>query len=534
MSTLWHRMPRITGGGSCTRQGGKSTNRLFTNGHKLMLPEYLRVHHNQDLTSLQQRYPGFDQVQNAIKRLTGHKLSIDGDQQGPFSESKQVGYLCDSPVAPSEKAAMDHLSRGLENMLQEIEFLRHELVLREAELATHVPVVSPPNTDHIASRLTSALATAASVVGAQAAGLYVLDDATTMLKLRSAHNLPHGRLLDPPRPLKECLGDLEALSGNTVVLEDTRLLSHWNCPEDFPSAVCIPVSSSSTLLGTMWVFCSEGRDFTEQETNLLEIVAGKIAVDLEREQLIAERRADDQLAKQKYLVADRQKSQLPNVKPLVDGWDISAWTEQGHQIGGDFHDWAVIEDGKLAVFAGDAMEDQLEAMMTATSLSSAVKANCRIGHSAELLIDRVNRTFWETCAGDHFASLAYAILDPSLGTVDAASCGHIEGLAIKQNSIESLWNHSWPLGSGPSVEPELASTMLQPGDAIALLSSGLVDILRELEGERWRQQLCDLVVRHLDLPADRITRAIQERLFAGSCNLKRDKTFVLVKRRLEP
>ena len=64
---------------------------------------------------------------------------------------------------------------------------------------------------------------------------------------------------------------------------DTRQLEHWNIPEEFPTAVCIPVSTATMPLGTLWLFSNQSRDFSEKETNVIEVVAGRVAVELERE-----------------------------------------------------------------------------------------------------------------------------------------------------------------------------------------------------------------------------------------------------------
>lgn len=516
------------------------------------IPNYLRVHREETQDSRpirQEAYPGLSKISEALTDLTGFGLALREEpstkkgkrmsQQHVTRGGKMARLELHSHEGPKPSSGenpdllqnLGGLAGGLEFLLAEIDRLRIAVRQREAELATHIPVVAHPAADHLADRLEAALASAVEVTGANAAGLYVLDDATSELKLRSSHNLPQSRLLDPPRLLEGSLADLEALSGNAVVLEDTKLLPHWPCPEDVPSAVCIPVATSTTPLGTLWVFADESRDFTDRETNLLEIIAGKLAVDLERDQLIAERRSTQKLTRQKNQIADRQKAQLPNVKPLVEGWDVSAWTQQGSEMGGDFHDWAVIEDGKLAIFVGDAMDDNFDAVMTSTSLATAVKANCRIAHTAEVMLDRVNRTFWAASAGDHFASLAYAIFDPMLGTMEAGSCGHVQGFAFKHNSVRPLWSNSWPLGSGPEVEPELSTAMLQPGEVMALMSSGLIETLRELDGKSWQTKFCDLVVRHLDLPSDRILRAVQERLDRAALSVSLDKTLVFVKRK---
>ena len=68
---------------------------------------------------------------------------------------------------------------------------RHALRQREAELATFVPVVvRADETPSLATRLEAVLRGGAEAIGCQAAGLYLLDPATTELKLRSSWGLP--------------------------------------------------------------------------------------------------------------------------------------------------------------------------------------------------------------------------------------------------------------------------------------------------------------------------------------------------------
>ena len=92
----------------------------------------------------------------------------------------------------------------------ELNRLRHAVFEREAELAAGVPVsIRPDEEPHLAERLESVIKSGAEAVGGQAAGLYLLDEHTSHLKLRAAWNLPHERLLSEPRPLRGAVADLE-------------------------------------------------------------------------------------------------------------------------------------------------------------------------------------------------------------------------------------------------------------------------------------------------------------------------------------
>ena len=176
-----------------------------------------------------------------------------------------------------------------------------------------IPQANPQG--HLATRLEAVLRSGAEAIGCHAAALYLLDEATSKLKLRSCWGLPLDRLTAPARPLQGAVADLEALLGHAVVLEDTRLLRHWNVPEDFPAAACVPVSTPTTILGTLWVFSSEKRDLNDHQTNILEVVAGRVAADLEREMLWNEAMAaaefKTQLAAAERLQRERASHDCP-------------------------------------------------------------------------------------------------------------------------------------------------------------------------------------------------------------------------------
>ena len=166
--------------------------------------------------------------------------------------------------SPVSFEAARGLASAIGGMLEEILQLRRALVEREAELAAGVPLVPhPEEPEHLANRLEAVLRGGAQAVGCHAAALYLLDEATSKLKLRSCWGLPLDRLTAPPRPLQGAVADLESMLGHAVVLEDTPMMRHWRAPEEFAAAVCVPVSTSTTILGTLWMFSNAKRDFTD-------------------------------------------------------------------------------------------------------------------------------------------------------------------------------------------------------------------------------------------------------------------------------
>ena len=317
--------------------------------------------------------------------------------------------------------------------------LQRTLWRREAELAAGVPVV--PRSDeqqHLATRLQAVLQAGAEAVGCQAAGLYLLDTDTTLLKLRASWNLPVERLLAPARSLRGAVADLEAMSGSAVVLEDDLLHDYWKTPEDYPAAVCLPVSSPSTILGTVWFFADEQRPFTDQQTNQLEIVAGRIAADLEREMLLAAGEESKELRQEVSRAEHMQASQSLGAPPRVEGWELAAWQQQGEALGGALHDWWMPDNDRAIVTVGTALDGGLSAAMVAASVRSALRAHGDLAENPCELLTRANHTLWATSAGDQFASVLAAEIQEHSGILRLAAAGQFRVLIVDREG-RSQW-----------------------------------------------------------------------------------------------
>ncbi len=115
-----------------------------------------------------------------------------------------------------------------------------------------------------------------------AAGVYLLDDATSVLQLRTMCGLPLESLAAEPRSLETARADLEAMLGHAIVLSDRQMFELWQVPEmDFEAAICVPLATMTTVLGTVWIYHTQERSFSDPQVNLLEVLAGRLAMELE-------------------------------------------------------------------------------------------------------------------------------------------------------------------------------------------------------------------------------------------------------------
>jgi serine phosphatase RsbU (regulator of sigma subunit) len=438
----------------------------------------------------------------------------------------------DQPEARLPHEHAQALASSLAGMLGELLQTRHALWQREAELAAGVPLLPhAEEAEHLAARLQAVLRGGAEAIDCQAAALYLLDDATSQLKVRSCWRLPHDRLTAPARPLQGAIADLEALLGHAVVLDDADVMRHWSVPEDFPAAVCVPVSTPTTILGTLWVFSHKKRDFTAQQTNLLEIVAGRLAADLEREMLLREALGAAELQRQLAAAERLQNNQLPTISPLLDGWQLAGWTEQAGSLGGDFHDWFCLADGLLAVAAGHAMDRGIEAALAATAMKAALRAHGQYYREAQQTLRRLNLTTWTGSAGDQHGTLLFGLIQTATGKGSFASAGQPGIILLRQDGWQSLSQVSPRLGESPESDYEQFGYQLQPGEALVIFTEGVRDAADDQGRPLSEAGVAEAVLGHGDRSAEELVSLVRGRLdHLGPSACRRDRTVLVIKR----
>ncbi|QDU93673.1 PP2C family protein-serine/threonine phosphatase [Lignipirellula cremea] len=503
------------------------------------IPSYLRLHTEHNTESAPPTtagYPGLTELCSAFAALSGWKLEETVVEQGcHFSPS----IASDDPTRrlsltaiegrefdAAEPEAAEAMARAIGGLLTELQRTRQALWRREAELAAQAAKTPRSQEDsQLAQQLAFVLKGGAESVGCQAAALYLLDDDTSELKYRSGWNLPEERFLEPARPLRGAFAELEALVGHAVVLEDLRLLPHWNAPEDFASAVCVPVSTPSSPLGVMWVFGDTVRDYTDEQTNLLEIVAGRLAADLEREVLIDQGVKRRQVDRQINHAAVWQESHLPNSTLMLDDYEIAGWTRQAEDVGGDLHDWNLLPDGRLALLTGDAQAVGVEAALVAASLHAAVRSHANYRHSARQMAHRVNETLWTGAAGEQFASLFYGLLDPETHELEYAAAGHVAAFLKNGRSWRPLRCDGAVLGAEPQWRDKPRKFLMKQGDVLVVASEGAC--LGLLEADALNAHLPDLLPAGAS--AAEIVNLLRDEL--ADLDLTDDQTLLVLRRK---
>ena len=418
----------------------------------------------------------------------------------------RAGALAEADSA----AAARELAESVSRMLAELQTTRRALEHREAELATAVPVVAPvEESSQLHQRLQAVLRGAVEGLGGAAAALYLLDDATSQLKLRAHWGLPSLRFVEPARPLRGAVADLEALTGHAVVLEDTRLLSHWNVPEDFASAVCVPLSTPGAILGTFWLFCSQVRDFTAAETQLLEILAGRLAVELERHVLLREVAHAVEVKRQAEQTAQWHQDRNHLVPPWVEGWQFSAKALARPAVHGDFHFWRMTADDQLLLATGGMQGAPDSRALSAALLRGALQAQVLHDSDPGHVLTQLNDVLWSSSPGGDAAALFVGRMNLRSGLLESSSAGNTDAYILRPYGWEPIVCDALSLGTQPETAWSPQSHTIAPGDVLVAMSDREPGAGTNASGLD-TTQIAETLLRHMHLRAAELAeKAIQ-------------------------
>jgi len=438
----------------------------------------------------------FSELARSFRKVTGYEILLVRNDQIDYSDAmvfpipSNFGEMEYSIILQRNLTSMslipEHdvfaLARAVADLLGETYSWQHALRQREAELASNVQLSFHLQKDYgLAERLRYILKTGTESIQCHAASLYLLDHETSMLKLRACWGLPEERLTDPPRQLNAALADLEAMLGHAVILNEDFLYERWNAPETFESSVCIPISSTTTIHGTLWFFSNEHRQFSDTDLALMEIVAGRIAVELERSALLREGH-DAMILKRQLTDAEHAlQSRLPKAEVGENAWQFAGSISHCKPLAATSYTWHNISpDHTLAVLVSTAEKiPNVEAQIRCAVLQAEVGYLVRYLKSPKRILEELQDIAFAEKAKKNSLEMMVFLVDHRRELLRLACSGHFIQFHATRHGIRPLGDKQSPRGLELS---EMCRTSLKPCESLITLhvTSNLVSLKEQI------------------------------------------------------
>ena len=181
-----------------------------------------------------------------------------------------------------------------------------------------------------------------------------------------------------------------------------------------------------------------------------------------------------------------QQGILPASFPEGDGFEVYGNMAPARNVGGDFFDVVLLENGRLGLAVADVSDKGVPAALFMMSSCTLLKG-AAIGRGAPgEVLSEVNDLLTEDNEAFMFVTVLYAVFDPDSGGLTYANGGHNNPLLVHADgtSEELPMTGGIALGVMPGLEYQESEISLAQGDSLILYTDGVSEAMNS-EGEEF-------------------------------------------------
>jgi len=252
---------------------------------------------------------------------------------------------------------------------------------------------------------------------------------------------------------------------------------------EIKSALLFPLSSKGEALGIVSLAPRLGDlPYSGEDEQLLMSVAGPAALAIENarlvERMIAEAGLRQELeaeneirAKELEEARQLQLSMLPQALPQLPLMEIAAFMKPAAEVGGDYYDFHLSDDGVLTVAVGDATGHGLKAGTLVTATKSLFN---HLAQESEIpvIFQQSSRALKRMNLRSLFMAMTIAKVNGYQMTLGSAGMPSALIYRAARRVVEEISLRGVPLGSLTAYPYRECSLNLAPGDVVVLMSDG--------------------------------------------------------------
>ncbi|HMF74853.1 MAG TPA: GAF domain-containing SpoIIE family protein phosphatase [Bryobacteraceae bacterium] len=320
-----------------------------------------------------------------------------------------------------------------------------------------------------------------------------------------------------------------AKTGRTSYVPDVLLEPSYVVSEQTTrSELDIPLKVYGKVIGVFNAQHPEVDAFPESLRKLLEALADHLSTAIENARLFRRERLAKEGLEKEYAEAHRmQMALLPQGQLQAGGFSIRGACLPMHAVGGDWFDFFLLDDHRIAIALGDVSGKGIPAALLMASTRSGLRQQAKMSRSPSKVLNRLNNILLYDFPQGNFVTLVYAILDTRTAAISLAAAGHPPPILSLGRSAELLAiPNGLPLGIKEQFF-EQRECLVAPGSSVLIYSDGLAEAANP-EGEEFGVER----IRHLCSTNEVTPESLigEVRLFSSPGALNDDATALLITR----
>lgn len=271
----------------------------------------------------------------------------------------------------------------------------------------------------------------------------------------------------------------------SVLVRDTQLDQAFRdrvsiSEQQIRTMMAVPLQTDQRVIGLIYVDSRFFvRDFTEDDLNLLTVLANIAAVRIENTRLAVVEQKERWLQAELEQAAAIQARILPADSPSIEGMDVAGFNVPCLTVGGDYYDFFVGPDGCVSVVLGDVAGKGMPASLLMTGLQARVRLLAELQPGLAERMGYLDRSLSVDCPSNRFITFFYGIFDKETNFLRYCNAGHNLPFVLRNDgSVEMLEGGGTVLGILPELGYEEYRTPMQPGEMLVLFSDGVSEALK--------------------------------------------------------
>ncbi len=244
------------------------------------------------------------------------------------------------------------------------------------------------------------------------------------------------------------------------------------------SILCVPIRTKNHILGILYIDTDITDHAYTQDDLLLAAAAGNSAglalQNARNHQELLEKQRLDQDIEAAWTI---QEGFLVSDWPTDDArFEVYGTTQPAKIVGGDFYDFARIDDDRLGMLIGDVSGKGMSAALTMAQLLAEFRMGARDVRSPAELLRRLNERLVARSRRGMFCTVSLVAIDLRTGSFTGANAGHHPMLVVSRKGVATTLEASGPpIGILPGISWDDTTGTVSPGDTLFFYTDGIVE-----------------------------------------------------------
>ncbi|PYM09710.1 MAG: hypothetical protein DMF15_04780 [Verrucomicrobia bacterium] len=229
--------------------------------------------------------------------------------------------------------------------------------------------------------------------------------------------------------------------------------------------------------------CRNCAPFTPSDFVVFKSIAEQSAFALYNAIIYSEANEKKRLDHDLEIARDIQRILLPEKSPNIPGFEIAGLNIPARQVSGDYFDYIRVDEHRLGLAIADVSGKGVPASLIMAICRSVLRSQAPQNPSPAEVLKAVNRQLYPDIKEDMFISMAYLVVDHSVGSVTIARAGHDAPLLYRRapQTVELIKPPGMVVGiDSGSVFDRITNDFairLEQGDCLVLYTDGVTEAL---------------------------------------------------------